>query len=126
MQVQLFKNNRDAFWGNTKNILTAVEDQVWLAVPLMLLAFFQYWTPVLAMVLGVLIPSPLLLIFGFCTYSIQYIGFFTVRRILRFDALKLLFFPLVAIVGACCITRALYYHARGEITWRGRTIKVKE
>ncbi len=126
VQVQLFKNNRDAFWGNTKNILTAVEDQVWLAVPLMLLAFFQYWTPVLAMVLGVLIPSPLLLISGFCTYSIQYIGFFTVRRILRFDALKLLFFPLVAIVGACCITRALYYHARGEITWRGRTIKVKE
>ena len=126
VQVQLFKNSRDAFWGNTKNILTAVEDHVWLALPLMLLAFLQYWTPVLAMVLGVVIPSPLLLIAGFCTYSIQYAVFFTVRRILSFDAVKLLFFPLVAIVGACCITRALYYHARGKITWRGRTIKVKE
>ncbi|MBW2412419.1 MAG: glycosyltransferase [Deltaproteobacteria bacterium] len=126
VQVQLFKNNRDAFWGNTKNILTAVEDRVWLAVPLMLLAFLQYWTPVLAMVLAVLNPSPLLLIVGFCTYGIQYMGFFTVRRILRFDPLKLLFFPLVAIVGACCISRALYYRARAEITWRGRTIRVHE
>ncbi len=126
VQVQLFKNNRDAFWGNTKNILTAVEGRVWLAVPLMLLAFIQYWTPVLAMVIGVLVPSPLLLMVGFCTYAIQYMGFFTVQRILRFDALKLLFFPLVAIVGAGCISRALYYHVRGEIRWRGRTIRVQE
>jgi len=125
VQVQLFKNNRDAFWGNTKNILTAVEDHVWLALPLMLLAIMQYWTPVLALLLGVVIPNPLLLIAGLITYGIQYIGFFTVQRILRFDPLKLLFFPLVAIVGACCILRALYYHARGEITWRGRTIRVK-
>ena len=126
VQVQLFKNNRDAFWGNTKNILTAVEDHTWLAVPLVLLAFLQYWTPVLATVLGVLIPSLPLLIVGFCTYCIQYMLFFTVRRILCFDAVKLLFFPLVVIVGACCITRALYYHTRGEIPWRARTIKVKE
>ncbi len=126
VQVQLFKNNRDAFWGNTKNILTAVEEHVWLAVPLMLLAFLQYWTPVVAMVLGVLIPNPLLLMIGFCAYAIQYMGFFTVRRILSFNPLKLLCFPLVAMVGASCISRALYYHARGEITWRGRTIKVRE
>jgi len=126
VKVQLFKNNRDAFWGNTKNILTAVEDRVWLALPLMLLAILQYWAPVLALVLGIVAFSPWLIIVGFCTYAIQYICFFTVRRILRFHPLKLLFFPFVAIVGACCITRALYYHARGEIRWRGRTIKVKE
>ena len=111
---------------NTKNILTAVGDHVWLAVPLMLLAFLQYWTPVLALVLGVLFTSPLLLVAGFCTYAIQYAGFFSVRRLLDFNATKLLFFPLVAFAGACCITRALYFHARGEISWRGRTIKVKE
>jgi FtsH-binding integral membrane protein len=124
--VQLFKNNRDAFWGNTKNILTAVEDRVWLALPLMLLAILQYWTPVLALVTGAFVPSPLLIVIGFLTYGIQYVSFFTVRRILRFHPYKLLLFPLVALVGACCITRALYYHARGEIRWRGRTIKVKE
>lgn len=107
LRVRLFKNNRDAFWGNTKNILTAVEDHVGLAVPLMLVAILQYWTPVLAMVLGVLMPNPLLLLVGLGTYAIQYVSFFTVRRILHFRPLKLLFFPLVAIVGTCCIARAI-------------------
>ena len=126
VRVRLFKNNRDAFWGNTKNILTAVEDHVWLAVPLMLVAILQYWTPVLAVMLGALMPNPLLLLVGLGTYGIQYVSFFTVRRILRFCPLKLLFFPLVAIVGTCCIGRPLYYHTKGAISWRGRTIKVKE
>jgi chlorobactene glucosyltransferase len=126
VQVQLFKNNRDAFWGNTKNILTAVENHVWLAAPLMLLAFIQYWTPAAAVVLGIAIPSPLLLFVGLCTYGIQYFGFFTTRRLLNFQPLKLLFFPLVAMVGACCMMRALYYHAGGRIIWRGRTIRVRE
>jgi chlorobactene glucosyltransferase len=126
VKVQLFKNNRDAFWGNTKNILTAVEDRIWLALPLMLLAILQYWTPVLALVIGAFTASPVLIVIGLLTYGIQYVSFFTVRRILRFHPYKLLLFPLVAIVGACCITRALYYHVRGEIRWRGRTLKVKE
>jgi glycosyltransferase involved in cell wall biosynthesis len=126
VRVRLFKNNQDAFWGNTKNILTAVEDHVWLAVPLMLLAILQYWTPVLAVILGALMANPLLLFVGLGTYAIQYVSFFTLRRILRFRPLKLLFFPLVVIVGTCCIGRALYYHTKGAISWRGRTIKVKE
>lgn len=125
LQVRLFKNNRDAFWGTTKNILTAVEGYAWLAVPLMLVAILQYWSPVLAVLLGVLMPNPLLLLVGLITYGIQYASFFTVRRILRFQPLKLLLFPLVAIVGACCIMRALYYHMKGAIVWRDRVIKVK-
>ena len=125
VQVRLFKNNRDAFWGTTKNILTAVEDHVWLSVPLMLLAFLQYWTPLIAIVLGPVIASPTLLMVGLCSYGIQYFCFFTVQRLFYFEPLKLLFFPLAAIVGACCIMRALYYRASGKIIWRGRIIRVK-
>jgi chlorobactene glucosyltransferase len=125
VHVRLFKNNRDAFWGNTKNILTAVEGHVWLAVPLSLLAFLQYWTPLLAVALGILMPSTLLLIVGLGTYILQYLSFFTVRRILQFHPLKLLLFPLAAISGACCIGQALFYHLKGAILWRGRTIRVK-
>jgi chlorobactene glucosyltransferase len=126
MRVRLFKNNRDAFWGTTKNILTAVEDHVWLAVPLMLVTILQYWTPVLAVMLGAILPNPLLLFTGLATYGIQYVTFFTVQQIFRFHPLKLLFFPLVAVVGTCCLGRALYFHRKGAISWRGRTIKVKE
>jgi hypothetical protein len=126
LRVQLFKNNRDAFWGTTKNILTAVEGHEWLAVPLMLVTMMQYWTPVLAVILGALMPSPLLVLVGLSTYALQYAGFFSVRRILRFHAHKLLLFPLVVIVGICCMGRALYYHTKGTISWRGRTIRVKD
>jgi len=126
LQVRLFKNNRDAFWGTTKNILTAVGGYEWLAVALMLVAILQYWSPLLAMLLGVLMPNPLLLLVGLITYGIQYASFFTVRRILRFHPLKLLLFPLVVLVGTCCITRALYYHMKGAIVWRGRVIKVQK
>jgi hypothetical protein len=126
VQVRLFKNKHEAFWGTTKNILAAVEGHVWLAIPLSLTAILQYWTPVLAVTLGVLTFNPLLLLVGLSTYGIQYISFFSVRRILRFRPLKLLLFPLAAIVGTCCLMRALVYRSKGEIFWRGRAIKVSE
>jgi chlorobactene glucosyltransferase len=126
LQVRLFKNNREAFWGTTKNILSAVEGHVWLAIPLSLVGMLQYWTPILAVSLGVLTLKPLLLIIGLSTYCIQYVSFFSVRRIFRFRPLKLLLFPLTAIVGTCCLVRALLYCSKGEIFWRGRTIRVKE
>ncbi len=125
LKVRLFKTNLDAFWGNTKNILVAVEGHVWLAIPLMILGFLQNWMPLLAVVLGVLNTNSLLLLVGLTTYGVQYLSFFSVRRLMRFRPLKLLFFPLVAIVAACCILRALVSHTKGSILWRGREIKVR-
>jgi glycosyltransferase involved in cell wall biosynthesis len=124
LQVRLFKSNQEAFWGTTKNILTAAEGHVWLAFPLILVAIFQYWTPLLAMILGVLTSNSLLLLAGLITYGIQYAGFFTATRIFRFHPIKLLLFPLAVIVGTCCIFRAFFLYSRGTIFWRGRTIKV--
>lgn len=125
LQVRLFKTNLDAFWGNTKNILVAVEGHVWLAIPLLILGFIQNWTPLLAVVLGILKANSLLLLVGMFAYVFQYFSFFTIRRLMRFRPLKLLFFPLAAVVAACCIMRALVSHTKGSILWRGREIKVK-
>jgi len=125
LQVRLFKNNRDAFWGTTKNILLAVEGHLWLGIPLIILGILQNWTPLLSVVTGVMRSNELLLVVGIVTYGIQYLSFFSVRRLLRFHPLKLLFFPLVAIVATGCILRALYYHTQGVILWRGREIKVR-
>jgi hypothetical protein len=126
LRVRLFKTNLDAFWGTTKNILVAVEGHVWLAIPLMILGFIQNWIPLIAVVLGVMNSNPLLLLVGVISYGFQYLSFFSVRRLMRFRPLKLLFFPLAAIVAACCILRALVSHTKGSIIWRGREIKVKE
>ena len=125
LRVRLFKNSHDAFWGTTKNILVAVEGHPWLAVPLLILGVLQNWTPLFAVTLGVLNSNGLLLLVGVTTYGIQYFSFFSVQRLTGFHPLKLLFFPLAAIVAACCILRALSYHFKGEIYWRGREIKVR-
>jgi hypothetical protein len=124
-QVRLFKNAHDAFWGTTKNILGAVEGHAGLALPLILVAVVQYWTPVLAVVVGGLTASPLLVVSGVSTYIIQYLSFFSIRRLISFHPLKLLCFPLVVIVSTCCILRAMLYQMKGVIFWRGRAIKVK-
>ena len=125
LQVRLFKNNRDAFWGTTKNILVAVEGRLWLAIPLIILGVVQNLAPLFAVALGLLKNNGPLLLIGMATYGIQYFSFFFVRRLFLFHPLKLLFFPLVAIVATCCIVRALISHAKGAIFWRGREIKVR-
>ena len=125
LEVRLFKNNRDAFWGTTKNILLAAEGHLWLAIPLIILGILQNWTPLLSVAAGVWHANGLLLLVGIVSYGIQYLSFFSVRRLLRFHPLKLLFFPLAVIVATCCILRALLYHAKGAIFWRGREIKVR-
>ena len=125
LQVRLFKSSRDAFWGTTKNILLAVEGRLWLAIPLIILGIVQNWTPLFSFAVGVTHGNGLLLSAGLVTYGIQYLSFFSVRRLLHFHPCKLLFFPLSAIVATCCIVRALFYNARGAIFWRGREIKVK-
>jgi hypothetical protein len=125
LQVRLFKNNHDAFWGTTKNILVAVEGHLWLAIPLLILGVLQNLAPLFAVALGLLKADGLLLIVGIATYGIQYFSFFSVRRLFHFHPFKLLFFPLVAIDATCCIFRALVFHVKGAIIWRGREIKVK-
>ena len=124
-QVRLFKNASDAFWGTTKNILGAVEGHVELALPLILIAIIQYWTPLSAVIAGSLTASPFLVLTGLCTYLLQYLGFFSLRRLFKFHPVKLACFPLVVIVSTCCIFRAVWYQRKGTIFWRGRTIRVK-
>jgi chlorobactene glucosyltransferase len=124
LRVRLFKNNRDAFGGTTKNILLAVEGHPWLAIPLLILGVLQNWSPLLSVAAGILHGNGGLVLVGAATYGIQYASFFSVRRLLLFHPLKLLFYPLVVIVAASCITRALFYHAKGAIFWRGREIQV--
>ena len=124
LRVRLFKDARQAFWGTTKNILMAVENHIWLGVPLALFALLQFATPLLAVALGALSADALLVAIGLATYALHYGSFFVARRVLRFDPWKLFGFPLVAIVATSCIGLAIYYRAKGAIHWRGRTIKV--
>ena len=122
--VRLFKNSKDAFWGTTKNILSAVNGNVSLALLLIFAGVFQYWTSILCVLYGVANESISLMLVGLSTYLIQYLSFYSIRKIFTFHPIKLLAFPLVVIVSSCCITRAAWNMKKGIISWRGRKIKV--
>jgi len=127
LRVSMFKNNRDAFWSTTKNVLLAVEGRTWLAVPQIFLAAFLFMTPLVAFAAGILQNDLILSIIGGAVYVLQYASLFLMRRLVDFQPLKAIFFPLVVIVATCTISRALfYYYVKGAILWRGRTIKMKQ
>jgi glycosyltransferase involved in cell wall biosynthesis len=125
LRVRLFKGNHDAFWGLTKNILTAL-DHLWLAVPAMFLPVFIYWVPIATVVLGIVRPNNIMIAAGMSAYVIQAGLLLLLLRFCRFRSAKALFFPLAAIPVMCCIGKALYHRwATGAVAWRGRVLPLR-
>jgi glycosyltransferase involved in cell wall biosynthesis len=126
LSVRLYKGNRHAFWGMTKNILEGMGGRFWLAPAVMLWPVFVFWTPVYCAVAGVLEGNPLLVTIAAATYSLQFAMVWSGRTLFQFHPGKALLFPLVAVPVFCCMVRALYlYSLRGAVEWRGRTIRVR-
>ena len=122
VKVRLFKGNRDAFWGLTKNILGVI-NRVWMAVPMMILPVFFYWVPLATFVLGIARRDPLMMAAGFSAYLVQAVLVLLSGRICRLRLLKAMFFPLAVFPVAACIARALYHRwISGSVAWRGRVI----
>jgi chlorobactene glucosyltransferase len=125
LSVHLFKGNRHAFWGMTKNILEGLRGRIWIAPLAILLPVLVFWMPVYCAAAGVWEARPSLLLLGLGAYGIQYAIIWMSRPIFRYRSFKALLFPLVAVPVACCMGRALYlYTCKGSVHWRGRTIRV--
>jgi chlorobactene glucosyltransferase len=126
LQVRLFKGNRDAFWGTTKNILAGLRGRLWLAPAVLLLPVLVFWSPIAAALVGAAAGEPLLFLAGLATYAVQYAILLHGRELFAFHRGKASFFPLVAVVVFCCFLRALYYYVvRGSVLWRGRAVRVR-
>ncbi|MBN2361875.1 MAG: glycosyltransferase [Deltaproteobacteria bacterium] len=127
LRVQAFKNNRQAFWGTTKNVMMIGNGKPQLALAAVLISVLLFWAPWIAVVVGALRPSPLLIGAGLATHLFQFALLYGHGRSLaRVRPVALLFFPLVVVVVTCCTLRALYHHSvRGTVLWRGRAIKVR-
>jgi chlorobactene glucosyltransferase len=124
LSVQMFKSNKHAFWGTTKNILAAV-DRLWKAVPVMFLPVVVYGFPVVSMVYGLSTRSWLLLLAGSLTYGIQVGAIFLVQPISRLRWPAPLCFPLAAIPIICCMSLALYQRLiHRSVLWRGRQLQL--
>jgi len=126
LRVRLYKGNRHAFWGMTKNILEGLRGRLWMAPLVMLLPVFVFWTPVVCAIAGFWEARTSLVLMALGTYAIQYAATWAGHRLFQFRPLKALLFPLVAVPVICCMGRALYlYTQHGAVQWRGRTIRVR-
>jgi Glycosyl transferase family 2 len=126
LSVRLFKGNRHAFWGMTKNILVGLSGRLWMAPAVILLPALVFWTPVYCVVHGVFVGDYGLVAVAAATYALGYATIWSGRRLFQFNPAKALLYPLVAIPHFFCMMRALYlYSLRGAVEWRGRTIRVR-
>jgi chlorobactene glucosyltransferase len=126
LEVRLYKNNRHAFWGMTKNVLMGLNGRLWLAPLVVLLQLLVFGVPLYCVVSGIARGDMLLAIAGAATYALQYATFWMGRELFRFHPAKALLFPLCAIPVICCMGRALYlYTVEGAVQWRGRTVRVR-
>lgn len=126
LQVRLFKGNRHAFWGMTKNVLEILGGRLWLAPLVMALPCFVFWTPLVALAVGLSQRDAPLVMVAAATYAIQYGLLWLGRSLFRFHPGKTLLFPLVAFTTTCCMVRALYFYvSKDSVRWRGRTIRVR-
>jgi hypothetical protein len=88
---------------------------------------FVFWTPIYCAIAGLIEASASLLLVGAAGYLIPYASMWSGRRMFPFHPLKGLLYPLVVVPVFCCMARALYlYLVRGEVAWRGRSIRVRE
>jgi glycosyltransferase involved in cell wall biosynthesis len=127
LHVRIYKSNRHAFWGMTKNVLIAIEGRLWLAPFVMILPMFAFWTPLYCAIAGFIESDVSLTVVGAAGYIIPYASMWSGRRLFPFHPLKALLYPLVVVPVFCCMARALYlYLIRGEVAWRGRSIRVRE
>jgi glycosyltransferase involved in cell wall biosynthesis len=126
LSVRLYKDNRHAFWGMTKNILTALNGRFWIAPAVILVTILVFWTPPYCAITGAWEGNLALVAAATATYALQFASIWSARRLFQFHPGKALLFPLVWIPTICCLVRALYLYAlRGAVEWRGRTVRVR-
>ncbi len=126
LQVRLFKSGSDAFWGPTKNVLSALHGKLWLAPAMLLGTLVVFWTSLVCVAVGAWQGKPALLLAGTIAYAVQYASLWPSRWLFRFHPAGALLFPLAVISLWCCLVRALYHYAvHGAILWRGRAVKVR-
>lgn len=128
VSVRLFHGNRHAFWGLTKNILIAV-DRLWLAPAAMLLPFFVYWTPLIALAVGAARGDAVLAAVGFAGYAASWLALVAARLLCgcRFAWAAASCFPLAAVPVALCFAIAIYHRlVGGAVSWRGRVIALQD
>jgi hypothetical protein len=123
MHVRMFKSNRHAFWGPTKNAIALTFDHPWMSLPAMGLPVLFFWVPIAAAFVGFWMNDLRLIAVGAFQPLAALCGLVRIRPFCQFRWAKAIFFPLIVIPIACVLAKAFYeQHIRGQHVWRGRAI----
>jgi chlorobactene glucosyltransferase len=127
MHVRMFKSNRHAFWGPTKNAIAIGFSRPWMSVPAMALPLLFFWLPIVAALAGFWASEPRLVVAGLFQPVASLLGLVRIRPYCAFCWHKAIFFPLIVIPIICVLAKAFYeQHIRGQHVWRGRVIDLAE
>lgn len=123
MHVRLFKGNRHAFWGPTKNAIGLTFSHPWMSIPAMGLPLLFFWLPLTAAFTGVWANDLRLIAIGLFQPVADVFGLIRIRPYCSFQWHKAIFFPLIVIPIICVLAKAFYeQQIRGQHTWRDRVI----
>ncbi|HJQ79305.1 MAG TPA: glycosyltransferase family 2 protein [Lacipirellulaceae bacterium] len=127
MHVRLFKSNRHAFWGPTKNAIALTFSRPWMAVPAMGLPVLFIWLPIAAALVGFWANDARLIVAGLFQPAADLLGLVRIRPYCKFQWHKAFFFPLIVIPIVCVLAKAFYeQHIRGQHVWRDRVIDLAD
>jgi hypothetical protein len=119
----LFKGNRHAFWGPTKNAIALTFHHPWMSLPAMGLPVLFFWVPLAAMLAGLWTGDIRLVALGAFQPLFAISALVRLRSFCKFRWNKALCFPLIPIPIICVLAKAFYeQQIRGRLNWRDRTI----
>jgi GT2 family glycosyltransferase len=127
VQVRMFKSNRHAFWGPTKNAIAISFKHPWMSLPAMGLPVLCFWVPIASALVGLWTNDVRLFAVGAFQPLAGLCGLVRIRPYCKFRWSKALFFPLIVIPIVCVLAKAFYeQHIRGQLVWRGREIDLAD
>jgi glycosyltransferase involved in cell wall biosynthesis len=127
MHVRLFKGNRHAFWGPTKNAIAIIFSHPWMALPAMGLPVLFFWVPIAAALVGLWTNNVWLFAVGAFQPLADFWGLVRIRPLCKFRWAKAIFFPLIVIPVVCVLAKAFYeQHIRKQHVWRDRAVDLAD
>ncbi len=126
MQVRMFKGNRHAFWGPTKNAIALGFNHAWLALPAMGLPVLFFWVPLAAVIAGLWTNDARLVAVGLVQPLASLCALVRMRPLCKFRWHKVIFFPLIVIPIVCVFAKGFWeQQIRGQHVWRDRAVDLR-
>jgi hypothetical protein len=125
VRVRMFRGNRAAFWGLSKNILASFGGKPAAAIAGGAVVAALLLVPLAGIVAGLASVDSILTAAGAGAYLLQLATLAAMRGWHRFRWTRLPAFPVFALTAVACIGAAVWHAAHHQtVSWRGRRVRL--